>query len=149
MAIGDLASVVDLRTGAILFALAAAHFVVAAQMGAVGNYCGRVCRHRVSSRLRDSFSPDDCPMGVAVRQSRLARGRRSTGLVWWATEGLARLLAAGIALFVDANCGCGLAKQRPDETEIGPGRTARGRCVCDFGCADGDRFRWKHRALPE
>jgi peptidoglycan/LPS O-acetylase OafA/YrhL len=29
------------------------------------------------------------------------------------------------------------------------GRTARGRRVCDFGRADGDGLRWKHRARPE
>src|SRR5437899_8773952 len=149
MAIGDLTSVVDLRAGAILFALAAAHFAVAAQMGAVRNYCGRVCRYRVSNRLRDFLSPDRCPMGVAVRQPRLARGWRSAGLVWRATERIARRLAARVALFVDVNCGCGLAKQRPDETEIGIGRTARGICVCDFGCAAGNRFRWKRGAFPE
>src|SRR6266403_1491368 len=149
MAIGDLASVVDLRAGAILFVLAAAHFAVAAQMGAFRDYCSRVCRHRVSDRVRDFFSPDHCPMGVAVWQPRLARGRRSARLVGRSIARIARRLAVGIALFVDANCGCGLAKQRPDETEIGPGRTARGRCGCDFGCADGDRFRWTHRACPE
>src|SRR5882762_8614937 len=124
MAIGDLPSVVDLRAGAILFALAAAHFAVAAQMGAVRNYCGRVCRYRVSNRLRDFFSPDHCSMGLAVRQSRLARGRRSAGLVWRATASFARRLATRVALFVDVNYGCGLAKQRPGETEIGLGRTA-------------------------
>src|SRR5437016_11982978 len=85
----------------------------------------------------------------AVRQPRLARGGRSPGLVWRTTESIARRLAAGVALFVDVNGCCGFAKQRPDETEIGFGRTARGRRVCDFGCANGDRFRWKHRALPE
>ena len=95
------------------------------------------------------FSADHCPMGVAVRQPRLARGRRSAGLVWRTTESIARRLAASVALFVDVNCCCGLAKQRPDETEIGFGRTARGRCVCDSGCANGDRLRWKHRAFPE
>src|SRR5438105_15759761 len=149
MAVGDLASLVDLRAGAILFVLAAAYFAAAAQMGAVRNYCGRFCRHHVSNRLRDFFGPDHCPMGVALRQSRLARSRRGTGLVWRATEGIARRVAARFALFVDVNYGCGLAKQRPGETEIGLGRTTRGRCVCDFGCADGDRFRWKHSALPE
>src|SRR5207237_6039203 len=88
-------------------------------------------------------------VGVALRQPRLARGRRSPGLVWRTTESIAWRLAAGIALFVDVNrCG-GVAKQRPDETEIGFGRTARGRCVCDFGCAYGDRLRWKHCAPPE
>src|SRR6266478_4054389 len=51
MAVGDLASVVDLRAGAILFVLAAAHFAVAAQMGAFRDYCSRVCRHRVSDRV--------------------------------------------------------------------------------------------------
>jgi peptidoglycan/LPS O-acetylase OafA/YrhL len=34
---------------------------------------------------------------------------------------IARRVGDRIALFVDANNGCGLAKQRPDETEIGPG----------------------------
>src|SRR5437588_557289 len=138
MAIGDLASVVDLRAGAILPGVAAAHFADTAQMDAVRNYCGRVCRHRVSNRLRDLFSADHCPMGVAIRQPRLARGRRSAGLVWRTAESIARRLAASVALFVDVNCCCGLAKQRPDETEIGFGGTARSRCLCDFGCANGN-----------
>src|SRR5207237_3622922 len=93
MAIGDLTSVVDLRAGAILLALAAAHSAVFSQMDAVRNYCGRVCRHRVSNRLRGLFSADHRPMGVAVRQPRLARGRRSAGLVWRTTESIARRLA--------------------------------------------------------
>src|SRR6266550_2517687 len=53
MAISDLASVVDLRSGAILPVLAAAHFAGTAQMDAVRNHCGRVCRRRVSNWLRD------------------------------------------------------------------------------------------------
>src|SRR5438067_2373422 len=57
MAIGDLASVVDLRAGAILLGVAAAHFAVTAQMDAVRNYCGRICRHRVSNRLRTLHLP--------------------------------------------------------------------------------------------
>src|SRR5947208_8328553 len=110
MAIGDLASVVDLCAGAILFALAAAHFAVAAQMGAFRDYCSRVCRHRVSDRVRDFLSADHCPMGVAVWQPRLARGWRSAGMVWRAVESNPRRVGDRIALFVDANCGCGLAK---------------------------------------
>ena len=94
MAADDLASVVDLRAGAILFVLAASYFAVSAQMDAVRNHHGCVGRHRVSNRLRDLFSADHCSMGVAIRQPRLARRRRSAGLVWRTTESIARRLGA-------------------------------------------------------
>jgi len=149
MAIGDLASVVDLRAGAILLGVAAAHFAVTAQMDALHNYCGGICRHCVPNRLRDFFRAADRPMGVAVRQPRLTRGRGSFGLVWWTAHGIAWQLGAGLALFVNVNYRCGFAKQRSDETYISAGRTARGRCVCDSGGTNRDRLRGKYWAISE
>src|SRR5207248_9368189 len=84
-----------------------------------------------------------------VRWPGLTRGGRSLGLVWRTPESVAWRLDAGATLFVNVNYRCGPAKQRPDETGISVGRTARGRCVCYFGRANLDRLRGKHRAFSE
>src|SRR5207245_4894946 len=112
-AISDLTSVVYLRSGAILPVLAVAHFAGTAQMDAVRNHCGRVCRRRVSNWLRDLLGADHCSMGVAIREPRLTRRRRSPGMVWRATASIARRLAASVALLRALAWTFRVAKLRP------------------------------------
>jgi len=66
MATNDFASLVDLRAGAILSALAAADFAFAEEMDVAKHHFGSVGRSRLPNRLRNFLSADDRALGVAV-----------------------------------------------------------------------------------
>src|SRR6202011_6404067 len=148
MAADDLALLVNLRAGAVLFALAVADFVSAKKMDTACDLLWGTGRNRISHGVRNFFSADDCAMGIAIRQPRLAGGGRGIGLVRRKIARAARRLAHRGNLSVDVNAGCCVAKRRPHAAEICVGRTAGSRRVCAFGRANGDGIRWLHRAFP-
>ena len=69
MAADNLPSLVDLRAGAILFALAVADLVSAMNMDAARHRVGRTRWNRVPNRLRNFFSANDRAVGSAIRKS--------------------------------------------------------------------------------
>src|SRR6184192_3584842 len=143
------ASLVDLRAGAILSALAAVHSAASTSMDAADNHFRCVGWRRVSNWLRDFFRANDRPLGFAFRQPRLSRGRCSPWLVWRPTPARPRRLVDRGNLFLNAHAGRDLADRRRDAVKVGNGRTARSRRFCGFSGADGDRIRWLHCPVPD
>ena len=125
MAADDFSSLVDLRAGTILSALAAADFAFAEKMGVARDRYGGVGRSRVPNRLRNFLCADDRALGVTVRQPRFTRGGCCPGLVRGTIAAEPRRLAARDNLFINVSSRGHLAKRRPDTIEIRPSGAAR------------------------
>src|SRR5215472_1387113 len=95
MAAHHLASLVDLRAGAILFVLAAVDPVSAATMDAAGDSFGGDSWNRISNWVRNVFGSNGCPLGPAFWQSRFTCGGRGAGLVRWTVARNPHRMAAG------------------------------------------------------